>query len=77
MTTNYTADAAIPGLVEALSTSLLAGQLSSAAQSSIVEYVANTNNFKYASPPTQSEMRDRVRAVIHLIATSPDFTIQK
>jgi hypothetical protein len=77
MTTKYTQDSGIPALVDALSTALLAGQLSPGASSSIVSYVANTNNFKYSSPPTQTQMRDRVRAVIHLIAVSPDFTIQK
>jgi hypothetical protein len=76
MTTNYTANAGIPGLVGALSTALLAGQLSPAAQNNIVNYVASTN-FAYSSPPTQTQMRDRVRAVVHLIANSPDFIIQK
>jgi hypothetical protein len=76
MTTNYTANAGIPGLVDALSSALLAGQLSPAAKSDIVNYVASTN-FAYSSPPTQTQMRDRVRAVVHLIATAPDFIIQK
>ena len=42
-----------------------------------LNYVANTNNFAYSTPPTQTQMRDRVRAVVHLIASSPDFIIQK
>ena len=33
-------------------------------------------NFPYTTP-TQTQMRDRVRAVAHLITASPDFTIQK
>jgi hypothetical protein len=77
MTTNDTADSGIPGLVDQLNGTLLAGQLSPAAAADIVDYVANTNNFKFSSPPTDTQMRDRVRAVIHLIATSPDFVIQK
>ena len=77
MTTNDTANSGIPGLVNALNTALLAGQLSPAAQTAIVNYVATTNNFTYSSPPTQTQMRDRVRAVIHLITSSPDFIIQK
>jgi hypothetical protein len=77
MTTNNTVNAGIPSLVDELSTTLLAGQLSPGAKSNIVSFIANTNNFKFSSPPTQIQMRDRVRAVVHLIATSPDFIIQK
>ena len=75
MTTNYTVNAGIPNLVSNLNTLLLAGQLSAAAQTNIINYVTNTANF--ASPTNQTQMRDRVRAVVHLIVSSPDFTIQK
>jgi len=77
MTTKYTADAGIPSLVGALNTLLVAGQLSPEVQTSIVNYVATTNNFPYSGTPTQTQMRDRVRAVVHLITSSPDFIIQK
>jgi uncharacterized protein (DUF1800 family) len=77
MTPKLTADSGIPNLVNALSGLLLAGQLSSEAQSTIVGYVANTNNFAYSATPTATQMRDRVRAVVHLITSSPDFIIQK
>jgi uncharacterized protein (DUF1800 family) len=77
MTTNYTANVGIPALVDNLSSLLLAGQLSGAAKTSIVNYVTNTVNFPFSSPPTQTQIRDRVRAVAHLITVSPDFTIQK
>ncbi len=77
MTTNYTADAGIPTLVSNLNTLLAAGQLSAAAQTNIIGYVANTNNFTYGTPPTQTQVRDRVRAVVHLITASPDYLIQK
>jgi uncharacterized protein (DUF1800 family) len=77
MTTNLTANAGIPSLVSSLNTVLLAGQLSPAAQTAIVNYVANTTNFPFSATPTQTQMRDRVRAVVHLIVCSPDFTIQK
>jgi len=77
MTTNYTSNAGIPTLINNLNTLLVAGQLSPAAQTLIVNYVANTTNFPYSTPPTESQMRDRARAVVHLILTSPDFTIQK
>jgi hypothetical protein len=76
MTTNYTSDANIPALVSALNTYLAAGELSAACQSKIVAFV-NTNNFTWSNPPTQTQMRDRVRAVIHLIVSSPDYIIQK
>jgi hypothetical protein len=77
MTPNVTSNAGIPALVNALNTYLDAGELSPAAQSNIVSYVANTTNFPYSNPPTQTQMRDRVRAVIHLMASSPDYIIQK
>ena len=77
MSTNYTSNAGISSLVSALNTYLAAGELSAAAQSNIVSYVANTTNFAYSTPPTQTQMRDRLRAVIHLITSSPDYIIQK
>ena len=72
MGTNFTASANVPALVDSLSTALLAGQLSAAAKTNIVNYV--TNNFPTSSSTWQ---RDRVRAVVHLIINSPDYTIQK
>ncbi len=76
MTTNYTAAAGVPGLVDGLNTLLLAGQLSAVAKTNIVNYVTSTN-FPFGTPPTQTQIRDRVRAVVHLLINSPDFTIQK
>ncbi len=77
MTTNFTADAGIPALISNLNTLLAAGQLSGDMQTNIVGYVANTNNFPYGTPPSQTQMRDRARAVVHLITASPDYLIQK
>ena len=77
MTSAYTSNAGIPMLVSNLDTLLVAGQLSAAAQTNIIGYVANTNNFPFSAVPTQTQMRDRVRAVVHLIASSPDYIIQK
>ncbi|HEY1788944.1 MAG TPA: DUF1800 family protein [Verrucomicrobiae bacterium] len=77
MTTNYTSNAGIPALVSALNTYLAAGELSPFAQSNIVGFVSNTTNFPYSALPTQTQMRDRVRAVIHLTVSSPDYIIQK
>jgi hypothetical protein len=77
MTPGYTSNAGIPTLVSNLDTLLVAGELSYDAQTNIIGYVANTNNFTFGSPPSQTQMRDRVRAVVHLIANSPDYIIQK
>jgi Protein of unknown function (DUF1800)/PA14 domain/CHRD domain/Putative Ig domain len=77
MTTNFTANTNIPNLVSNLNSLLAAGQLSVAAQTNIINYVTNLTNFPFSTPPTQTQMRDRVRAVAHLILCSPDCTIQK
>jgi hypothetical protein len=74
---SYTDAGNVPALVDSMNSLLLAGQLSAAAKSNIVNYVTNTVNFPYNSTPTPTQMRDRARAVIHLITASPDFTIQK
>jgi hypothetical protein len=74
MTLTYTN---VPVLVDSMNSLLVAGQLSAAAKSNIVRYVTNVVNFPMSSPPSQKQMRDRVRAVVHLVTTSPDFTIQK
>ena len=77
MTKTYTADAGIPSLVNTLASVLCAGQLSDSAKSIIISYVANAR-FPYGTPaPTFAQMRDRVRAVAHLIVTSPEFAIQR
>ncbi len=77
LSTNYTANAGIPSLVNALNTYLAAGEVSPTAQSNIVSYITKTNSFAYSNPPTKTQMRDRVRAAIHLIVNSPDYIIQK
>ena len=76
MTPGYTSNVGIPGLIDALNSLLCAGQLPAAARTVIINYVANNTNFPYTTP-TYSQMRDRVRAVVHLLIDSPDFTIQK
>jgi uncharacterized protein (DUF1800 family) len=72
MGTNFTADTNVSALVDSLNTALLAGQLSNTAKSNIVSYV--TNNFPTSSGTWQ---RDRVRAVVHQIICTPDYTIQR
>jgi len=75
MTPAYTADSGIPGLVDALSSLLCAGQVSSGTKQIIISYVANPR-FLYTTP-TAAQMRDRVRAVAHLLVTSSEFAIQR
>jgi len=76
MNPKFASDAGIPALVDTFNTLLCAGHLSPAAKNIIVNYVADPANFAYTTP-TPAELRNRVRAVLHLIATSPDFTIQR
>jgi uncharacterized protein (DUF1800 family) len=74
ISTNYTSSANVPALVDSMNSLLVAGQLSPRAKTNIVSYVTSLS---YSTPPTPTQMRDRVRAVVHLITASPDFTIQK
>jgi hypothetical protein len=75
MTPAYTANSGTTNLVNSLSSLLLAGQLSPAARDKITGYV--NANFVYSVPPTYTQMRDRVKAAVHLLLMSPDFTVQK
>jgi hypothetical protein len=75
MTPAYTADSGIPALVDALSSLLCASQVSSGTKQIIISYVANPR-FPYTTP-TAAQMRDRVRAVAHLLITSSEFAIQR
>lgn len=77
MTSAQTSNAAIPALVDKLGDLLTGGQLTSATKSAIVSFVANTTNFPFGASPTPTQMRDRVRAVVHLIITSPEYAIQR
>lgn len=75
MTPATTSNTGIPGLVDSLNSLLCGGQLSASARTEIINY---TTTLGYTTPtPTYAQMRDRVRAVVHLIINSPDFTIQK
>ena len=76
MTPDMTSNSGIPALVDSLNTLLMGGQLSGPARTAIINYVASTN-LPYGSPPSNTEMRNRVRAALHLVITSPDYTIQK
>jgi len=78
MTPAITSNAGIPDLVDSFNTLLCAGQLSLAARNIIATYVADNTRFPLTSPtPTHAQMRDRVRAVLHLVVSSPEFIVQR
>ena len=69
-------------LIDELSTLLLNAPIPAAFKTSILTVA--TNNGIHAAPngvayntTNESHRRDRVRAVVHLLVTSPDFAIQK
>ncbi len=73
MTPEQTSDAGIPALVDSLGTLLTGGNLSAAGKTIIIDYAKTLPH----TTPTSLQMRDRVRAVVHLILTSAEFAIQK
>lgn len=73
MTPAYTSNAGLSSLVDALNSLMCGGQLSAGAKSYIVNYAST---LAYTTP-TAGQMRDRVRAVVHLISNSPDYTVQR
>ena len=77
MTSAQTSNAAIPALVDKMSDLLTGGQVAPETKTVIVNFVANTTNFPFSATPTNTQMRDRVRAVVHLILTSSEYAIQK
>ena len=77
LTSAQTSNAAIPALVDRLGDLLTGGQLTPQTKTAIVNFVANTTNFPFNATPTNPQMRDRVRAVVHLIVTSPEYAIQR
>lgn len=76
MTAAQTSNSGVPTLVDTLATRLIGGSLNATARTAIINYVANITNFPYTTPTT-TQMRDRVRAIIHLIVTSAEYAIQK
>jgi uncharacterized protein (DUF1800 family) len=73
-----TSNAGVPALIDELAYLLVGGPLVPATRTEIQNFVANTGNFPYTSPvPTNQQMRDRVRAIIHLIITSAEYAVQK
>jgi len=72
----------LPALVDKLNTLLMGGQLPAAAKDKILAFASSNYAHSDAgttvySASSETHRRDRVRAVVHLIVTSPDFNIQK
>jgi hypothetical protein len=77
--TNYwTNTTNLRALIQELSLILMAGQMSTAMEDEIYNFVSSTTNISYsATDPTEAERRNRVRAVIYFIAVSPELAIQR
>ncbi len=65
-------------LIQEFSKILMAGGMSTNLEDQIYNYVSNTANITYnATTPSDSERRNRIRAILYLIAVSPEHTIQR
>jgi uncharacterized protein (DUF1800 family) len=65
-------------LIDKLNILLTGGQLSPEIRTTIYNFTSNTANIAYNNAtPSDTNKRDRIRAVLHLILTSPDYTIQR
>lgn len=65
----------IDALINLMNLRLAAGQIPASARTIIRTYV---QSLPYTNPtPTATQLRNRVRALVHLLITSPDFAIQK
>jgi len=74
----WTNNANLATLFDRLNVLMASGQLSGAAKNTILTFVSNTANVAYTdSGPSDTNKRDRIRAIVHLILTSADYTIQR
>ena len=87
----WTNDVNLNALIDQLSTLLMAGHFDNTGtntytptrvilngEQAIYDYVRIPSNISYSNTtPSDTNKRDRLRAIIHLLVTSPDFTIQK
>jgi hypothetical protein len=73
----WTNTANLRELIRALSNLLMAGQMTTAMENEIYNFVSNTANIAYGNNPSESERRNRARAVINFIAVSPEHAIQR
>jgi len=74
MTASQTSNNAVPALVSTLGVLLTGGNLTDATTTTLGNYVIN--NLPYTTP-TATQMRDRVRAIVHQIVISAEYAIQK
>jgi hypothetical protein len=77
LTYAQTQDSAIPALVANLGNLLTGGNLGSASQTVISNFVANQTNFPLTSTSSTQLMSNRVRAIVQLILISAEYAIQK
>ena len=74
----WTSNTNLPVLIDRLNTLLLGGKLPAGAKTQIQTFVSNTTNIPYNNTtPTDTNKRDRLRAILHFLLTSPDFIIQR
>jgi hypothetical protein len=74
----WTSNANIDRLFDRLNTLLVGGQMSTSARTTVLSFVQNTANIPYNNTsPSVANKRDRLRAVLHLILTSADYTTQR
>ncbi len=76
MTPAQTSNAGIFALIDKISDRLVGGPLTPGVRTAIRNTVANNTNFPY-STPTNQQMRDRVRAIIHQILITGEYAIQR
>jgi len=74
MTQAQVADGNVSTLVDTLGVLLTGAHIPSGSNTAITTYA---KTLTLSSPPTNSQMRDRVRAIVHLIVTSAEYAIQK
>ena len=73
----WTDTANLRPLIQEFSKILMVGQMSTEMEDLIYGFVSNTTNVTYGGTPTEAERRNRVRAILHLIAVSPELAIQR
>jgi hypothetical protein len=83
-TVPWTNDQNVGALIDRMNTLLMAGQLPASGKAIIQNFItANTGTNLYTNiaynntTPTDTQKRDRIRAVIHFIISSADFNIQR
>jgi hypothetical protein len=77
----WTNDANLRPLIQEFSRILMAGQMSTAMEDEIYDFVSvpgNTGGYTLTgNGPTAAQRRERLRAILHLIAVSPELAIQR